>query len=100
MNDVLDILKYTIPALIVFGVCYYLLKMFFDKEQAKIDNEWKLEVKKKAFPLKLQAYERLVLYLERINPSNLVMRVHKPGMSAKCFIRNCLKPFATNTNTT
>jgi hypothetical protein len=91
MSDVLDILKYIIPALIVFGVCYYLLKMFFDKEQAKVDNEWKLEVKKKAFPLKLQAYERLVLYLERINPSNLVMRVHKPGMSAKMLHGELLK---------
>ncbi|MFN3917821.1 MAG: hypothetical protein ACK4K0_08755 [Flavobacteriales bacterium] len=91
MNDVLDILKYIIPALIVFGICYYLLKMFFDKEQAKVDNEWKLEVKKKAFPLKLQAYERLVLYLERINPSNLVMRVHEPGMSAKMLHKELLK---------
>lgn len=91
MNTLLDIIKFTIPALIVFGVCYLMLKMFFEKEQAKSDNEWRLEVKKKAFPLKLQAYERLVLYLERIGPDNLVMRVHKPGMSARMLHQELLK---------
>ena len=34
-------------------------------------------------PVKLQAYERVILYLERINLSNLVMRVYKKGMDAK-----------------
>ncbi|NND93345.1 MAG: hypothetical protein HKN45_00655 [Flavobacteriales bacterium] len=30
-----------------------------------------------------QAYERLVLYLERINPGNMVLRMHKNGSNAK-----------------
>lgn len=33
-------------------------------------------------PLRLQAYERLVLFLERIHPSNLVMRLNAPELSA------------------
>jgi hypothetical protein len=33
-------------------------------------------------PLRLQAYERFVLFLERIHPSNLVMRMNSPEMSA------------------
>jgi hypothetical protein len=34
-------------------------------------------------PIRLQAYERVALFLERINPNSLVMRMHKPGMSAR-----------------
>jgi len=32
-------------------------------------------------PLRLQAYERLVVFVDRINPSNLLIRVHQPGIS-------------------
>jgi hypothetical protein len=34
-------------------------------------------------PLCLQAYERLVLFLERIKPEILINRVSKPGLSAR-----------------
>ncbi len=30
---------------------------------------------KESFPIKLQAYERMTLYLERINPSKLLIRI-------------------------
>ena len=34
-------------------------------------------------PIRLQAYERMVLFLERISITQLVSRVHKSGMSAR-----------------
>ena len=34
-------------------------------------------------PIRLQAYERLALLLERISPESIIMRVNKPGMTAK-----------------
>lgn len=77
-----NILSFTIPALIVFAVVYYLAKKFLD-EQRKIRL---LEVKKEQMsaltPLKLQAYERLTLFLDRISPDNLVLRLSKSGQSA------------------
>jgi hypothetical protein len=33
-------------------------------------------------PLRLQAYERAVLFLERISPPNLIMRISKSSVSA------------------
>lgn len=32
--------------------------------------------------LRLQAHERLILFIDRINPSNLFLRLHQPGQSA------------------
>ena len=32
-------------------------------------------------PLRLQAYERMALFLERIDPNQLVMRIHAPGLT-------------------
>ncbi|MFY8021658.1 MAG: hypothetical protein ACOVP1_10685 [Bacteroidia bacterium] len=86
MNDVivlfLEITKYLIPALIVFVITYYQFKIFFDTEYQKRLLDLKTEQGKTMQPLKLQAYERCILLLERMSPENLVLRVHKPGVSA------------------
>jgi hypothetical protein len=46
-------------------------------------------------PIRLQAYERLTLFLERITPGNLISRVHKSGMSAKLLQAELLKAIRT-----
>ncbi|MFN4082376.1 MAG: hypothetical protein ACK4K9_01970 [Bacteroidia bacterium] len=86
MNEVLvlflEITKYLIPALIVFVITYYQFKVFFDTEYQKRMIDLKQDQQKTMQPLKLQAYERLVLLMERMSPESLVIRVHKPGVTA------------------
>lgn len=86
MNEVLslflEITKYLIPALIVFLITYYQFKVFFDTEYEKRLMDLKSEQAKTMQPLRLQAYERCVLLMERMSPESLVMRTHKPGISA------------------
>ena len=36
-------------------------------------------------PSRLQAYERMTLFLERISPQNLLIRLNNPAFSAKDF---------------
>lgn len=83
MEDFLDILKYTLPAIIVFVATFLILKKFMDNEYRKQMLDLRKANQKIATPLRLQAYERLILFLERISLNNLVARVHKQGMSAK-----------------
>jgi hypothetical protein len=40
------------------------------------------EEQKIILPLRLQAYERIILFLERISPNNMIMRLNKPEMSS------------------
>ncbi|MEN9323948.1 MAG: hypothetical protein RL699_1728 [Bacteroidota bacterium] len=70
-----EILAYTLPALITGGVAYYLFTAYFNDQQNT--RRWLLqkENQKASLPLRLQAYERMALFLERINPSNLLVRV-------------------------
>lgn len=82
MNDLLEILKYLLPSLVVLGTAYFLLKLFLENEQKKRTSDIKLAGYKIVTPIRLQAYERIVLLLERISPDSLVMRVHKPEFSA------------------
>ena len=83
MEEVLDIAKYVVPSLVVFVATYFVMKKFTDNEYRKLMLEMRRGNQKMITPLRLQSYERLVLFLERVSPNNLVMRVHKQGMSAK-----------------
>ncbi|HRG18476.1 MAG TPA: hypothetical protein PLP39_05265 [Flavobacterium lutivivi] len=74
-DKIIEMLMYAIPSLITGGVAYLLFeKHFKDQENSR---RWILqrENQKHALPLRLQAYERLALFLERINPSKLLIRV-------------------------
>jgi hypothetical protein len=78
----LDFLKYLLPALVIFLVVYYQQKAFFDDKYQKRMIDLRKEQEKTLLPLKLQAYERMILFIERISPESLVMRIHQPGISA------------------
>lgn len=86
MNELLEIAKYTIPSIVVGATAYLLIKQFLDNQQPAIQNiQTPLPQAKSAdlTPVRVQAYERLILFLERIDPNSLIVRVHRPGMTAK-----------------
>lgn len=71
-----DIIAYTLPSLITGGVAYYLFDAHF-KDQ-KNTRRWLLQKDNQSatLPLRLQAYERMTLLMERINPSQLMVRIN------------------------
>ena len=82
LNYLLEILKYILPSLVIFLIVYFLLKSFFDNEAKKLELEIRKENVKMITPIKLQAYERLTILMERMTPNNLIFRVSQPGISA------------------
>lgn len=72
---VLEIIKVTTPALIVFLTVYFLMKEYFKKEYNMRVMEQRQETRETVIPLKLQAYERLTLLCERIRIENLLTRL-------------------------
>ena len=82
MLVLIELFKYTVPSLVVLATAYFLLKMFLDKEAEKNQVQMRLDVQKITLPVRMQAYERLVLLLERIEPAGLLVRTNMPGMNA------------------
>ena len=82
----IDVLGYTLAGSLVVGVAYLTFWPRYDRHVfgAKM-LEMKQAERKELLPLRLQAYERLALLVERINPVNLVVRLHDPGLNAKDF---------------
>ncbi|MDB5029555.1 hypothetical protein [Mucilaginibacter sp.] len=78
----LDIIKYTVAGLGVVWIAFYLLKPYLDRSENIQLVELKKTIGAQTLPLRLQAYERVVLFIERINPSNLLIRLNNPDYSA------------------
>ena len=74
-DKIIELAFYTLPALITGGVAYYLFNSYFNDQQNT--RRWLVQKENQKFglPLRLQAYERLALFLERINPTKLLIRV-------------------------
>lgn len=80
-----QILGYVIPALVVFFTTYLVLRAFLDREQQMRLLEFRQAHLREAMPVRLQAYERLTLFLERISLNNLLPRVRKQEMTVAEF---------------
>jgi len=81
MNTTLEILKYTLPAIIVFIATYMVLIKLLNNETNKRKTEVALNNHKIITPIRIQAYERIILFLERIAPQSIVLRLQKPNMT-------------------
>lgn len=81
--EILEILKYTLPAVIVLITTYLLIKMMLKNDSDRRNKEIILQNQKTITPLRLQAYERGILLLERISLESLILRVNKQGLTAQ-----------------
>ena len=79
----MEIIKITVPALIVFLTVYYLMKTHSRQMITLESMKLKKDAASTTLPLRLQAYERLALFCERISPDNLLLRFRKENMSGK-----------------
>ena len=90
-ESLLETLKYILPSIVVFLTAYLLMRSFFKNEKTKLDYQVKANNKKELLPLRLQAYERLTVFMERITPVNIVPRVMKNNATAINFQRQLVQ---------
>ena len=83
MEILADILKITLPALIVFLTAWLVLQTMIKNDHNKRKQELILQNSRTVTPIKLQAYERIVLFLERISLESLLLRVSVQDMTAQ-----------------
>ncbi len=77
-----EILKITLPALFVFLAGYLALRAMIKNETRRQKSELMFNSMKISLPIRLQAYERLTLLMERISPESVIIRVNQNGMLA------------------
>ena len=85
MEILAELAKLIIPAAIVLYGMYLTVKSFTRKELESSLLQLKMKNTETILPIRLQAYERICLFLERISPNNLVIRLNDSSYSAKQF---------------
>ena len=74
-TQVLNYVAYLLPAIVVGLVAYYFFKGHTANEEGRRRYLIQKEAQNQMLPLRLQAYERITLFLERIDPNKLLVRV-------------------------
>ena len=75
MDLLSDFLKLIVPAGLVLYGMYLTVKMLLDREANRHRYDVQSRYTETVVPIRLQAYERMVLFLERISPNNLLLRL-------------------------
>jgi len=98
MDALLDLVKILVPASVVLYAVYLMVRSFIIKE---IELK-KLEIRSRSIetvlPVRLQAYERMTLFLERMSPQNLLVRINQPGLTARDFHKLLLEEIRNEYN--
>ena len=74
-TKLIELLSYTLPAIITGIVAYYFFNLHTKNEEGRRRYLLNKDTQKDALPLRLQAFERMTLFLERINPGKLLIRI-------------------------
>ncbi len=74
-TKLIELVSYTLPAVITGVVAYYFFDLYTKNEERRLRFLLNNETQKDALPIRLQAFERMTLYLERINPAKLLIRI-------------------------
>jgi len=74
-SRIIDLFLFAIPSVIVGVIAYYFFKEHTKNEADRRHFLLKKDMQVNAMPLRLQAYERMALFLERISPSKLLIRI-------------------------
>ena len=75
ITQILSFVAYLLPAIVVGLVAYYFFKGHTANEEGRRRYLIQKEAQNKILPIRLQSYERITLFLERIDPNKLLIRV-------------------------
>ena len=82
VDKIFEVFLYAVPALITGMIAYYFFKEHTKNEDGRRRFLLHKDLQVNTLPTRLQAYERMSLFLERITPSKLLIRV-APNSSIK-----------------
>jgi hypothetical protein len=83
VQQILEILKYILPALIVLWASFLIVNKFLIREIERKQLAIFRENSKGMIQMRLQAYERLTIFVERMHPNSMISRYYVTGATAQ-----------------
>ncbi len=88
-DQIYQMFAYLLPAVVTGAVAFYFFRLHTKNEEGRRRYLLHKDSQKNTLPIRLQAYERMALFLERISIPSLVVRV-KPLSANKMDYENLL----------
>ena len=85
IEKIFEVFLYAVPAIITGMVAYYFFKEHTKNEDGRRRFLLHKDMQMNALPIRLQAYERMALFLERITPSKLLIRVNPTSSNEESY---------------
>lgn len=82
MEIITDLLKILLPSALVLYAMYLMVSTFLKKQMDEAQLQTRGRQVEIALPIRLQAYERICLFLERITPNNILIRLNGSATTA------------------
>jgi hypothetical protein len=98
MEAVIEFIKILVPASVVLFGAFWIVKMFIMKEVELKQLEVRSRSIETVLPARLQAYERMAIFLERMSPQNLLVRLNTYTMPAREFHQSLLAEIRSEYN--
>jgi len=98
MDYITEFIKILVPAALVLYAMYLVVRSFLNKQFDDQMLQLKAKNTEVILPIRLQAYERVALLLERVSPNNMLIRLSEPSMSAFDFQQLLLKEIQEEKN--
>jgi len=86
-EKIIESIGYLLPAIVTGLVAYYMFKGFIHQQSSVKELELLAKKKKESLPIKLKAYERLLLFCERINPVKMMVRIQPLSSNTSEYLR-------------
>lgn len=91
LDNLSNLLIILIPICLVLAGVYLLMRSFMKKQLLEQSFWLKKQTSETVIPLRIQAYERMTLFLERITPNNLLLRLYEKAHNVGDFQQILLK---------
>lgn len=98
MESLIEFGKILLPAALVLYAMYLGVKVMIAKQLTVHEMEIQQKNIAITLPIRLQAYERMSLFLERIAPNNLIVRLNQPELSSREFHQMLLEDIRNEYN--
>ena len=83
VDKILEVILYAVPALITGLIAFYFFREHTKNEEGRRRFLLHKDLQSSTTPVRLQAYERMVLFLERIKITKLLVRVQPTSSNKK-----------------
>ena len=86
-DKLLESIAYILPSVVTGFVAYYMFNGFIHHQNSEKKLALLNERKKETLPVKLQAYERMLLFCDRINPVKMLVRITPISQNTNAYLQ-------------